>query len=133
MTGGVVLPGYVTAPIGAVLMLAILVHLIVLAPRVQPPSRRRIRTACGLIMALAIPLVVLGFSVIPPARQPALWAMTWIAASGLTALALCLALLDILNTMRLARRQRTRLRHDMRELRTRWPNDEPASGDNHQP
>jgi energy-converting hydrogenase Eha subunit E len=117
---GVVLPGWITAPIGVVLVLLVVVHLFWLAPHVTPPSRRRIRTACGVVMLLTIPLVVIGFSVIVPARQPSLWAMTWIAASSLTAFALGLAVLDMANTLRLHRKQRRRLRDELRLLRAEW-------------
>lgn len=120
MSGGPVLPAYVTAPICVALLAAVIVHLVYLAPRVRPPSRRRIRSASGLVLVVAIPLVFVGFSVIAPGRRPGIWALTWIAASGLTALAAMLAVLDVVNTIRLHRRSRRSLRGELDRLRSQW-------------
>ena len=120
MNGDVVLSAWITGPICAVLFACVLVHLSYLAPRVQPASRRRIRTASGAVLLIVLPLVCVGFSVLAPARQPTAWALTWIAASTLTGLAAFLALLDIVNTMRLHRNTTKRLNLDMGALRGRW-------------
>lgn len=110
----VVLPMLVTGPIAAVLFALVVVHLVYLVPHTLPMSRRRIRRANGLVMLVAIPLVFAGFSLVSHRTQPALWATVWVAAGSLLVFAVVLALVDMLNTMRLHRSAQVRLRHDLR-------------------
>ncbi len=110
---GVVVPIWATGPLALALMGAVMVHLLVLAPRVEPASRRRIRTVNGWVMLVAVPMVAAGFSVVSPTTQPAVWVLVWMVAIGLIVLAVLLAVIDAANTVRLHRRLRDHLRQGM--------------------
>lgn len=98
-----------TLPVAAILIAAVLAHLLIAVPRTSPPSRRRIRRANGYVMLAVVPLVTVGFSGFDPRDQPGPWLLTWITATALLALAVALAVLDAANTIRLHRRARARL------------------------
>lgn len=112
-----VVPPLVTVPVAALLIAAILIHLLVLVPRLEHPSRQRIRRANGYVMLAVVPLVTIGFSGVSYTTQTALWITVWICALTLLALAVALAVLDAANTVRIHRKDRNRIRRGLNELR----------------
>ena len=73
-----------------------------------PDSRRRIRRSSLLVMLVTLPFFVQGMSFVDPARRSDQYILTWLLVMFCTGLVLMTALPDLLNTMRLARRARTR-------------------------
>lgn len=98
------IPAAVSLPLGGMVALLIAMHLLSPGLSAAPPSRRRIRQANGAVMLLALPLLVAGVSLINPREAPGPWVITWLAVMALVMIMLGLALMDALNTIRLARR-----------------------------
>ena len=108
ISAGPVIPTIICVPLGVLAMITCAAHLMGPARHVAPASRRRIRQANGIIMLIATPLLTIGFGIIDPHANPDQWLITWVAAIALLAMAVGLAMLDVINTMRLhhlARRQ----------------------------
>ncbi len=103
---------WVAVPLAAGLMFVVAGHVLSThrAGFEMPASRRRIRTANGLIMLLVIPLLAHGVSSGPGTDQPQPMAFLWLLIVALLGLVIGLALLDVVNTLRLARRARADLR-----------------------
>lgn len=114
---GPVIPTVVCVPLGMLAMVTCAAHLLGPARQAAPASRRRIRQANGFVMLFAIPLLTIGFGVIDPHARPDAWLLTWIAAISLLTMAIGLALADVLNTMRLHRSARKRLRQSLADAR----------------
>ncbi len=115
---GPVIPTIVCVPLGIIAMLTCAAHLLGPARRAVPASRRRIRQANGFIMLVVIPLLTIGFGIIDPHRHPNQWLFTWVAAISLLTMAIGLALLDVVNTMRLHRVARQHLHKTLSKART---------------
>ncbi|MBL8745819.1 MAG: hypothetical protein JNK58_05610 [Phycisphaerae bacterium] len=79
----------------------------------ETASRKRIRGANACLIMLTLPLVAVGFSVVNPRTHPRAWMLVWVAAMSLLAMNVALALLDMLNTLRLVRAARRRLRTEL--------------------
>lgn len=79
----------------------------------MPASRRRIRTANGVVSMVAIPVLAWAFGVVSP-EAPRSFTLAWSASAGLLGIIVLLAATDVLNTARLARRT---LRRQLVELR----------------
>lgn len=103
-----VLPPLVTIPLALMAMLLVSAHVTITQASSAPPSRKRIRIANGWVMLIALPLLAAGMSLVSADRQPRLFALTWLVVVLLLVLAVALALLDVLNTVRLARLERRR-------------------------
>ena len=108
-----ILPAWLVIPPAVVTML-IVAAAITAAKHTTPDSRRRIRVANGWVMLLTIPLTAAGFSLIDSNTQPRLFVKVWILVIGLISISIMLALFDMLNTARLLRLNRRRLRHSIR-------------------
>lgn len=104
------IPVSMTLPFAAVILAAVLVHARMVLRSNQPASRKRIRLANAAVMAVTVPLLVVGFSVVDHDRSPGAWAIVWMAALAFLALNIGLAVLDMINTLRLLNRTRRRLR-----------------------
>jgi Na+/proline symporter len=68
-----------------------------------PPSRRGIRRASLLVMFLGLMLATAGTSLIDPDTQGRAYVMTWSAVLALVFACIFMALLDVLNNVRLHR------------------------------
>lgn len=110
ITHALTIPAWFTAPLAALMTLAVLTHAGVTLRSRQPHSRKRIRLANAAVIVVTLPLLVLGFSVIDHSTSPGLWALVWMSALGLLAISIALATADMLNTLRLVRRHQRSLR-----------------------
>jgi len=112
---GALVPIWVSAPMGLIAMLITAAH--IQAMRAvgdrMPASRRRIRSVNGGIILALCPLLVVAFSLTSRA-EPAMFLRVWTAATGLLAIVVLLAALDILNSARLARDASRRARAEFR-------------------
>lgn len=101
---GSIAPAWLVVPMAAVTAVVIAGHMLAMrAARDRiPPSRMRIRMASGVIMLILVPVLAYGFGV-ADATDPRGFVLAWLAAMGLLAMVVLLALIDMGNNMRLAR------------------------------
>jgi hypothetical protein len=111
MTGGQgVLPPIVVLPLACVAVLVIAAHLAALAgARDMPLSRRRIRTASGVVMLITSVVLAYAFAY-APVSDPRRFTVAWSASVMLLGAVLGLGGLDAINNVRLARLQAGRIR-----------------------
>lgn len=109
-----VLPMWLVIPVTLALMVIVASAIVSAAKATNPSSRRRIRLANGWVMLLTMPLAAAGFSLIDSSAQPRLFVKVWILTIGLICISIVLAILDMLNTARLARLAHRRLRRSFR-------------------
>jgi uncharacterized membrane protein len=111
-----VAPGWLVFPVATVAMLAVAGHWLALARSSMPESRKRIRSACGVVMLLAIPILAYAFGVADAADHRR-FVLAWMLACGLLLIVVLLAIADVVNNVRIARRERAMLRDEMRAAR----------------
>ena len=116
------LPPWIALPAAGMAMLFIAGHVLVMYRADIPPSRRRIRVAAGLLMMVVAGLLGYGFGVVTPA-QSSMFALTWMAILGLLGIVVGVAMIDVINNMRLHAEDRRALRRAMAR-----PMGEPAGG-----
>lgn len=104
MIPGTLIPAWICVPIATLMMVVLLLHTRATARSSHPASRKRLRIANGIVMFINMPLLATGFSVIDAGHSPRAWLLIWIAAMALLAFSVLLAIMDMLNTVRLARR-----------------------------
>jgi hypothetical protein len=105
------LPPWIGLPVAAVVLIVIAAHLLALQNSAAPPSRKRIRTANGLLMMLVTTLLAYAFSIVTP-TQPSLFVLAWLAIIGLLTIVIGVALIDVLNTYKLHREHRRDIRRE---------------------
>jgi hypothetical protein len=99
------LPWWLVVPAAALVMLMVAAHVLSIQHSDVPASRRRIRTANGLLMLVVVPLFAYAVTV-PHKQSPQAFALVWVAVMALIGMIIMLALLDILNNVRLQAHQR---------------------------
>lgn len=109
MVPGALIPAWFCLPIAAMLFAAVAVHMGATHRSEHPPSRKRIRNANGILILINLPLLATGFSLINPNAHPQIWALVWLAAGALLFCNVTLAMLDVVNTLRLARHSASEL------------------------
>ncbi len=102
-----VLPALVTFPLALAAMLLVSAHVTATQQSGAPASRKRIRIVNGWVMLLTLPLIAAGLSVVS-GDQPRLFTLVWLGVVLLLFLSIMLAILDALNTVRLAREDKRR-------------------------
>ena len=103
MTHGTLAPVWFCVPVAAIMWLGVALHLRGTLRSDHPASRKRIRVANGILMLINLPLLAAGFSLIDPHTQAGWWVVVWLVAIALLAMSVALAVLDMVNTVRLAR------------------------------
>lgn len=109
-----VLSPWFVIPLAIIVMLIVAGAITSAAKHTTPASRRRIRIANGWVMLLITPLAASGFGLIDSSTQPRLFVKVWILVIGLLCISVALAILDMVNTARLARLADRRLRLSVR-------------------
>lgn len=132
---GPLLSPWIVFPIAAIVMFAIALHVEALRRAAMPPSRKRLRLANAWIMLAAAPLIAFGFGAAGASGIGGAWGfvLAWTAVFILMGAVLALAVLDMLNTLRLARRQRRDLAEHMRRVRGSLSDPGPAPPSNDEP
>jgi hypothetical protein len=102
-------------PPALVLVIAVGAHMAGMRGREMPPSRRRIRTANGVLMLLTVPLTAFAFCAVSP-TDPRFFVLTWFAVVVMVGLVVAMAMADILNNLWLAHRHTQDLRAHMRAV-----------------
>ena len=116
MITGTLIPWWIGVPMGALMMLMVAGHALSLRSAKIPASRRRIRQANAGLIVVLVPLLTAGTSLINASAQPMLWVQVWIAAMLLLMAVIGFAVLDMVNTARLARSRRDELAHERKTL-----------------
>ena len=99
------LPAWVVLPVAAIMLLVVATHLMLLLKSDMPASRRRIRTLNGWIMLFLVPIGAAAFGVVTPS-DPRMFLLIWIVVVLMLFLLIGRAMLDLVNTTRLYRRER---------------------------
>lgn len=105
-------PTWLVMPLALVVMLLLIVHVRLLRREAMPASRKRIRMANGVLMMVGTPLIAYAMGVVTPA-QARLFPFAWVAVAGVVVVVLFLAVMDMLNTWRLASRERRAISADV--------------------
>ncbi len=105
---GGVLPWWLVVPVTAIVMITVAAHVLAIQAVEMPASRRRIRTANGMLMLVTVPLLAYSVSVASPAN-PRGFVVVWVLVMALVAMIVFLAFLDMANTMRISSRERAEL------------------------
>lgn len=113
---GPMLPLWFVTPLCGLTLVLIFLHMRRLAREEMPESRRRIRSASGLLLLLLPVLMCYALGVSSP-REPVVFVGAWTAVAMLVLLLLVLAVADIGNTLLMYRSHARRMRAEMRELR----------------
>ena len=106
--GASIAPWWAVLPVALLTLIVTAGHWIALARADMPASRKRLRTANGLVMMLATPVLAYGFGVVDTADQRR-FVLTWMLATGLITIVLVLALLDLCATFAIARQAHRQL------------------------
>ena len=107
-----VLPAWIVLPISVGLMMLVSAHMSRLKESHGPASRTRIRIANGWVMLFALGFTAAGFSLVSSNLRPRLFFIVWAVSLVLITTSVMLAMLDMMNTLRLMRRVRVRIRVD---------------------
>ncbi|MBX3363426.1 MAG: hypothetical protein KF866_01565 [Phycisphaeraceae bacterium] len=110
-------PAWFAVPFGMVTLLILAGHVSALRLAVMPESRRRIRQVNGMVMMCTVPMLTYALAVTAPAQSRA-FVLSWSATVMLLAVVLALSIADVLNTMRLHRADRRRLKRELRDALT---------------
>lgn len=106
---GAILSPWIALPLAAIGLVLIAWHSTGLDGREMPPSRRRIRQANAWVMMLGTPLFAIGVSIVSEDRSPRAFVLVWVVIAMLLLLCVLLAVIDALNTWRLASHERRHL------------------------
>ncbi|MDX2147863.1 MAG: hypothetical protein SFZ23_10105 [Planctomycetota bacterium] len=109
---GPLLPVWIMIVLGGVTLLVLAAHLTAMARADMPPSRKRIRTANGLLMMFLTPVIAYAFSVASPG-EPRQFVSAFAVVIGGLGLVVILAVLDGFNNVRLYRVQRRQTGREM--------------------
>jgi len=112
---GPALPLWIVAPPCAILMLILAGYVMALREAEVPETRRRIRTMGSITMMLTQPLIVYLFAIATPAGART-FMLTWALLLGLLGILIVLALLDVVNNMRISANARQEFRSELRSL-----------------
>lgn len=114
---GSLTPGIVSAwlvvPTATVLLIAVSAHALSMRSGEMPESRRRIRMVNAWLMLAAVPLTSYALCLLDP-KDTRWFVLTWAAVIGLIGIVIAVAVVDMLNTARLATLARRDLRTDLR-------------------
>ena len=112
---GPALPLWAVVPPCAMLMLFLAGYVLALREADVPESRRRIRTMGCVTMMLTQPLIVYLFAIATPANART-FMLTWALLIGLLGILVVLALVDVLNNVRISANARSAFRSELRSL-----------------
>lgn len=107
-----VAPAWLVLPLAVVALLVIATHWVMLGKAPMPATRKRIRSACGVLMMLSVPIFAYAFGIATTAR-PREFVLAWMLASSMLFLILMLAAADLIFTAYELRAERRRMREEM--------------------
>jgi len=114
LAAGSMLPWWLVVPLAGLTMGVVAWHTLRLQGADIPASRRRIRIVNGLFMLVLVPVLAFATGVVSPA-VPRAFALAWIAVIVMLGLVLAMAILDIVNNVRLHRAEREELARQARQ------------------
>jgi hypothetical protein len=104
LSGAPLVSPWIGIPLAGVVMLLASVHVLLLQSAGVPPSRRRLRTASGLIILLLAPLLCYAMCIASTANARQ-FVLVWMGVLGLLFIVLMLAIMDMFNNVRIARQE----------------------------
>lgn len=115
-SAGPALPLWAVVPPCLLLMLVLAGYVMALKEADVPESRRRIRTAGCIVMMMTQPMIVYLFAIVTPS-SPRKFMLTWAMLIGLLGMLVFLALVDVINNLRLHTKMKNQLRIDMASIK----------------
>lgn len=106
---------WLAAALGSGVLVVLGGHLAALGMVPMESRRRRLRATSTVLMMLSVPVGVYAFGVATPAR-PRPYVFVWMLIVALMMVVLLLAVLDVMHSVRLHRRQMRQLRMEARRL-----------------
>jgi len=103
-------------PAGMAVLVVLALHVASLGRSTMPASRRRIRTANGILMMLAVPVLSFALAGVAPADR-IVFVVAWTLVAAMVVLMGLMAVADTVNTLILAREERARLRASIARTR----------------
>lgn len=116
VSGDPIAPAWLVVPLAILTLLVVAGHALMLWNSDMPATRRRIRLANAFIMMFGTPITAYAFALASPQRK-GLFEFVWVLTTGIVLLVLLLAMLDLLNTARLAAGERAQMRRTVRLAR----------------
>ena len=113
---GPALPLWAVLPPCLFLMLVFAGYVMALKEADVPESRRRIRTAGGVAMMMTQPMIVYLFAIVSPS-SPRKFMLTWAMLIGLLCMLVFLALVDVINNVRLHAKMKNELRIEIADIK----------------
>lgn len=113
---GPALPLWAVLPPCLILMLVLAGYVQALKEADVPESRRRIRTAGCVVMMMTQPLIVYVFAVVT-SSSPRKFMLTWAMLIGLLCMLVFLALVDVINNLRLHSKMKNDLHAEMASIK----------------
>jgi hypothetical protein len=116
-----ILPAWLVLPIAGAAMLVIAAHTVAIQQTDMPASRKRIRTANGVLMLFVTAMLAYALSIMrgggmgDAPDQAREFVLVWMVIMGLLPLVIALAGFDAVNTLRLHTAARRVLRRQMRD------------------
>lgn len=104
-----ILPAWFVLPLGIATLVLIAGHLTAMQRAEMPASRKRIRTANGMVMLFTTPLIAYAFG-IATSSDAQTFVLVWAGVTVLVSVILLLAVVDVFNNVRLHRQRLRRLR-----------------------
>lgn len=95
---GSLVHAWVVLPIAAFALLIVSAHALAVSRSDMPPSRRRVRLASAMLMLLMIPVGAFALGIADPTNNQRAFVLAWMLVTGLVAMLLMLAGLDMANT-----------------------------------
>ncbi len=99
---------WIALPLAAVALILIAWHSTGLDRRPMPASRKRIRQANSWVMMLCVPLFAAGVSIVDAETSARAFVLIWTVVGMLVIVSVLLAIVDALNTWRIAAEARRR-------------------------
>ncbi len=112
-------PWWGVMPLAALTMLVVAGHVLWLPKAEMPASRRRIRMVNGLLMLFTLPLAAYALGVADPSTEKRGFVLAWMLVAGAIVVILLVAMLDLLNSWRLHRREAQGLIAEIRARKAR--------------
>ena len=116
---GSMLPAWLVLPPAAAVLLVIAAHVNAVRGEggaAMPESRKRLRTASGVLMMVVTCLLAYALGIVDPNAKAGMFAMAWMSVAVMLFMVVILAGLDALNTLKINHSQRQELREQLREV-----------------
>jgi hypothetical protein len=124
LASGLISP-WIVLPLAAIAIFLLMLQAVWTHRQAGPVGRRQIRTAGATLHLFTVVALAIGIGIVDPADKR-LFVMTWLVVMVLVGMAVFVALLDVLYSLREARAEKAALKREFRnQLTARRPTAEP--------